>query len=258
MDSLTDSLQTAYADVLRFIGIKHCYFLYPDGKTEVVKPLKITETGWTVIAASKQRAADKQRAAVKQRADERVTGEQRLVIQTAEPDDSLTVPVQVVPCDTDAFGNNCLELIFPEPFPEWLERRIAEYRRIILSSEKRSEERYEVGLGGWKGFGLRSAEQRLLAGSKPVKALLNNVSIHGSLITAESAPVKAGETITKLCCVFAGPEEYVFQNAVVVRVERKTERLYRYSLRFVEPIALIWQKRIELYRQYLMGEGTHV
>jgi hypothetical protein len=105
-------------------------------------------------------------------------------------------------------------------------------------------------------------EQRLLAGNKPVKALLNTVSIHGSLITAEQVPresalVKAGKTmagrLARLCCVFAGSEEYVFQNAVVVRVEQKTDRLYRYSLRFVEPVVLVWQKRIELYRQYLAG-----
>jgi hypothetical protein len=198
MDSVRDSLQTAYADVLSFIGIKNCYFLYPDGKTGVVKPLKITETGWTVIAADKQRAA------------ERVTGGQRFVIQTENPLDILEMPVEAVPCYGEALGENCLgvysqgvysyELSFPEPFPEWLERKIVEYRRIILSSEKRSEARYEVGLAGWKDFGLKSGEQRLLAGNKPVKALLNNVSIHGSLITAEQVPresalVKAGKTM---------------------------------------------------------------
>jgi hypothetical protein len=247
MDSVTDSLQTAYADVLSFIGIRNCYFLYPDGKTGIVKPLKITETGWTVIAG------------------ESVSGRQRLIIQTEKADNILDVPVLAAPCEKEVLGKNCLEIIFPEPFPEWFEQRIAEYRRIILSSEKRSEQRYDVGLTGWKSFGLRSGEQRLFALNKPVKAFLNNVSIHGSLITAEQVPrepalVKAGETMAKLCCIFSYPEEYVFQNAVVVRVEQKTPRLYRYSLRFVEPVALIWQKRIELYRQYLAGgvEETYV
>lgn len=48
-----NSLHTAYADVLKFIGIINCYFKYSDSaETIIIKPIIINVPFWIVMAAN--------------------------------------------------------------------------------------------------------------------------------------------------------------------------------------------------------------
>lgn len=140
---------------------------------------------------------------------------------------------------------------FLETLPKFLIKKIREYNALIKKSNRRSEERYDVGLKKWKDFLLERADQRLISliisKTENIRCILTNVSFHGALLTGESSRLKVNEGVVYLAMRFTSPMETVIQPAVICRIENRTNELSRYSLKFIEPYSLSWQKRIEAF-----------
>lgn len=233
MYSMIDSLHTAYSDVMKFLGITNCYLQYSDyPETVIIKPLIIDTAFWIVMAKSN------------------FPEDGLLIVKTDSRIYSIKIRTEIYFFADDEVPY--LKLNLKESLPPELQEKILQYVVIRRHSEKRSEERYEVGLSNWKFFGLEKPEQLLYVNQNiSVKCILNNVSVHGALVTGQAASVKVGENISKLYCRFICPINTLSQSAIVVRVEKKTEQLYRYSLQFIDPVALIWQSRLDSYVRYL-------
>lgn len=223
-----NSLHTAYADVLKFLEITNCYFKYSDSaETIIIKPIIIDVSFWIVMAANNIPQGGK------------------LVIHT---DEIYALDVETEPYMFEDDDTTYVKLCFTQQIPEELQSRITKYTILRQFSEKRKEERYDIGLANWELFGLEKAEQKLFHNkNSSIKCIISNISVHGALVTGKAAYIRIGENVAKLYCTFNNPIDTIMQSALIVRIDKKTSQLYRYSLRFIEPVSLGWQGRFNSY-----------
>ena len=220
---------TAYADILDFLGFKNFFFIFPNKTTTILKPLRINNINtWTVLSGSELPHAG--------------------IISLDSNGVSISLNVLISSENNDEYGIYRYLMTFTKALPNELISKIISYQKILENNNKRCEERYYIGLKDYNRFGLRTADQTFYYNHEiPVKFILNNISIHGAMITGEKAEIKISETVITLVFAFQHPEEYLMQKALAVHIEQKAEKLFRYSLRFLDPISIILQQRIYLY-----------
>ena len=147
-------------------------------------------------------------------------------------------------------GDGMLQVQFIEPLPLELEKDIEEYLRIDSNAERRRGVRYVVGLkeNRWMLFGLKSQRQRFIIGKKMIDVVISDVSSHGTLVTGEAIPsLVVGKEIVNLQVKFVNPQETLILPALVVRVDRPIPKISQYALKFIEPVAIGWMKRVDEY-----------
>lgn len=214
-----------YGDVLKFLEIENVFFDFQTGKTAALQIEKIDNKKWIVFSSD-------------------------LLIPMGIINIQTNMQEYRLKCFTKPITNDIgeYEIELYDSLPQTLSLKIEEYNNLVNSSERRKEERYDVGLTKWQEFKLQTPDQRLYYNkTNAIKCLINNVSVHGCLVTGESSKLKISQDIVKMAIRFNDPGEIILQSAVICRIVQKTPQLFRYSLNFIEPLALSWQKRIEDY-----------
>ena len=92
-------------------------------------------------------------------------------------------------------------------------------------------------------FGFSYAFHFFLYKEQKILCFLNNVSVHGAMITCASSEIKTGERI-KIVFSFHNPSEKIVQSGIVVNRNSASNNYLRLSINFIEPISFLWQKRI--------------
>lgn len=219
--------QVIFKDVLNFLEIKNIVFDFENGKTSSLQIERISEKEFICFSSST------------------LVPLGTLIIET----DSGFFPIK---CLTQSLSYSYYigeyRIEFLEALPKFLIKKIRKYNALIKKSNRRSEERYDVGLKKWQDFLLERADQRLIISkTENIRCILTNVSFHGALLTGESSRLKVNESVVYLAMRFTSPMETIIQPAVICRIENRTKELSRYSLKFIEPYSLSWQKRIEAF-----------
>lgn len=133
--------QVIFKDVLNFLEIKNIVFDFENGKTSSLQIERISEKEFICFSSSP------------------IVPLGTLIIET----DSGFFPVK---CFAHSLSYSYYigeyRIEFLETLPKFLIKKIREYNALIKKSNRRSEERYDVGLKKWQDFLLERADQRLI------------------------------------------------------------------------------------------------
>lgn len=140
--------------------------------------------------------------------------------------------------------NNYFCLYFDDPLPKSFATKIKELMELDKVSDKRSEERFEIGLEHWKDFGLDKPECGFIYQNNFVKCIASNVSVHGILLIGSRSFIRVGENV-QFCCLSKGKQ--IKQNGIIVSASCLTKSYFKYAMNFIEPISLSWKKLIKNY-----------
>ena len=201
-----EKMQIESTQITEFIKINHCFFTSPSSAAaHIVKPLRITLDSWTALC------------------HEKLNNEGILTVQCEDNNFELRVKCK----SNEIESSHYVTFTFLEGMPETLKNNIIKYTTIRESLEKRSEDRFEVGLKLTEDFGLARRSQIMYTDSKEqIRCIINNVSMSGALITAEYAKVAAGKNIVTLIVEFRDPIETLALKASIVRIDKKTGGFY--------------------------------
>lgn len=214
-------------EVINYLGIKNTYFLLADGITSLVKPMYIAPQKWEIISASPLPEFG------------------TLIIELRN-----NVKYSVL-CSVSQLSNNFNSylLMFENQLDQAFIDRLSKFHQITSASEKRRESRYNIGIENWKTFGLSKPEVQIVFDSKTYKCIINNVSVHGALLTGETASISQNGSMINFVCSFNDPAANVFQNALIVNCQNLQKNYSRYSLQFLDPVSFIWQERIQKFEE---------
>lgn len=218
---ITNDFAKLSTEVIKYLGIRNTYFSLSEGITSLIKPLYIAPHKWEVLSASPLPSSG--------------------TLNIELDDGKFSVLCNVIKLDTNL---NSYLLLFKEDLYSGFLEKLSTFNKISFSSDKRREERFNIGLENWKKFGLTKPEIHFVFNTKTYKSIINNVSVHGALLTGETAPLSQNESLINLICSFNDPNQNVFQNALVVNCQNLKNNYSRYSLQFLDPISFVWQKRI--------------
>ena len=215
---------------LAFLGIDTMFYRTEDGITAIVQPLYIEPLALTVFAGAKLQPQGFLCITMKDRTD-------------------YCIQVRTEKLSNDTYAD-CWNIIFLEPLPYTLTDKIKELNAIDKESGKRSEERYEINTANAKKFGMKTPVCTLACGTRTVRCVIANASVHGALLTGERSFITVGSPVTFRCSFILG---YVAQNAVIVSIRNagNTTDYYSYALHFIEPLSLVWKQKIIAYRTSL-------
>ena len=82
---------------------------------------------------------------------------------------------------------------------------------------------------------------------------LNNVSVHGVMITVSRTCISNGERI-QLLFKFSNPEENLVLPALIVSSNYVADGYQQFSLNLTEPLSFLWQERILRYSAFIPEE----
>lgn len=212
------------SEVLGYLGINNTYFEIANGITTTVKPLYIERNSWEIISASK------------------LPNTGNLIIEFSN-NEKTSVECSVLENKTEHINSYTLSFTnkLNSPFLD----KLSKVKNINAESEQRREERYLVGLAKWKEFGLSHPETFLVHNSINCKCIINNVSVHGVLLTGETASISKNEVVNFIC-EFENFKS-ILQSALIVNCQNLVKNYSRYSLQFLDPISLTWQERLIEY-----------
>lgn len=217
-------------DFLEWIGIRNM-FAECGGMTSCLQPL-LMETGYWVVSGSS------------------ALSETCTVVVRMIDGEEFRIAAKCRRLDDGRFPR-CWKLVFPEHLPERLCEGAEEMARVSVESDRRKEERFDVGLKGWERFGLTSPVCILTEplSRKNVKCLVCNVSVHGALL--------AGGRNMRLCAGGAAvlrmrfSDGMVSQKCAIIQVRpagNPDNSLY--SVSFLEPVSFRWQRHIKLLAEF--------
>lgn len=153
----------------------------------------------------------------------------------------------------DGFSK-CFLIIFTEPLPVELARKIMQMKKTVRSCSRRSEERFDVGIKNYGKFGFASAVQFLKYRERKIKCMVNNVSVHGAMITSGRAGALQGERI-QLLFSFENPDEKIILPALVAGIRHASDEYECLSLSLSEPLSFLWQQRILSYSRLVQNDN---
>lgn len=209
-------------DALKFLNIRECFFITESSEQLFFRPIYMEIDKWIVIASGQVS----------------LNGRIRIVL------DKKTVEIN---CRTESVKvenfSNCYMFIFLEPMPEEILKKLIQVKKTFRASSRRREERFEIGTALFKKFGFSAPVQHFSYKEQKFQCLVNNVSVHGAMITCGKSDVKIGERINLLFS-FANPTENISQFAIVVNRTSVSGGHLQLSLNFLEPVSFLWQKRI--------------
>ena len=229
METLENDYALVSKEVLSSMGIKNIFYEFPGGITCLLRPLYLEVGRWICTAS----------------AELSVTGfiavnETKYAVHS-ERTAGLDYP-------------NTWIITFEQPVDITLQQKIIEYKKTARKSEKRSEQRYEIGMKNWKEFLLEKPDVTLKTKTQKIRCILNNVSVHGALLTGEAAAVKKYESGIFLCCSFVSPSEHIIQEGLCVNTQYLDKGYCRYSIQFISPISFSWQKRVQAFSENAESE----
>lgn len=143
---------------------------------------------------------------------------------------------------------NTYTLFYEDPLPFDFQEKLNRLNEILKKSENRKEFRYNVGLDNWKQFGLTRPDLLLSFDNGTAKCIISNASIHGTLLTGTRSLIKIGDK-AKLNLVFEDGKSIL--PGIIISAEPAAENYFRYSMRFLEPLSLLWCNHIISYGDYL-------
>jgi len=209
-------------EALRFFGIKNVYFIHSGGITVLCKPLVMKKDRWICTCSSEI----SENGILRLSFTDVYISEKDIPVHTQKTDDILSL-------------TNCHKLIFDAPLPDFLSDRIRMYRKLLVKSEKRKEQRFPIGQENWKKFSLKSPDCTLanLKGSS-VPCVIINASMHGALVIGtRSLSFHVGDRLI-LAADFTDIRAAI--PATLVNTESVQDKYWRYSLHFTEPVSLAW------------------
>lgn len=209
-------------DALEFLNIKECFFITDSFEQIIFRPIYMEVDKWIVTAASCLSSFGTVRIVFLEKQFEFLCASEPIKIENF---------------------SSCYMIIFKEKLPENILIKLMQVKKTFRSSSRRSEERFEIGISKHKKFGFNSPVQYFLFNERKMQCFVNNVSVHGAMITTENFEAKTGERI-KLLFSFENPLEKISQVALVVNRNFISSGFLRLSLNFIEPISFLWQKRI--------------
>lgn len=209
---------------LRALGINNIYFKNFGGITEIIHIISLNNFTTTVSSGGN------------------LVEKGVLVIETEEM--KIEIFVSVI---KDFSEINTFTLFHEDPFPEYFQNKVNSLNSILSSSEKRKEFRYEVGLKNWQKFGLKKPECAFIDGNYITKTIINNVSIHGALLTGARSHTLIGEKVIFTCNF----DEIIKLQSILINSSACGNGYFRYSLRFLEPLSLTWCNHVLNYGDYL-------
>lgn len=209
------------ADALKFMGIVETFFITESQEQIIVRPIFMEMNRWIVTASG------------------HIGNSGKLRIVTVLQDFEISCNVETVSVE---MFSNCFMLVLQQNLPDEMTRKMLFMKRTVRGCSRRCEERFEIGTD-YKRFGFSSAVQFFLYNEQKILCFLNNVSIHGAMITCSSSEIKIGERI-KIVFSFDNPSEKIPQTGIVVNRNSATNNYLHLSINFIEPISFLWQKRI--------------
>ena len=209
-------------EALTFFGIKNISFLDSRSVTVLVQPLSIRKDRWLCTCSSECSES----GILRLRFSDENASEQNIPVRTQKRQDSFSL-------------SNCYEMILEEKLPDFLSEKIKQYRKLMIGTEKRKEQRFPVGQENWRLFSLKKPDCTLnnLHGIS-IPCVVINASAHGAaVIGTRSLSFHVDEK-----CLFAAEfmDKRIAQNAVLVNTESIQEKFWRYSLHFTGPVSLTW------------------
>ncbi len=215
--------------IIDFLHITHCFYK-PENVTlsYIVEPITI-EKDFCIVMSS-----------------EELKDKGTLVIQCK--DSTFTIKVFAINYSFSDDDKTYFKIIFIEHNEEFT-NTISSYLNTQNNINKRKHERYIVGLEKSTFFGLDKQVQTLYTSSRnQIRCIINNVSVTGVKITGDALSLIAGKDIVSLVLTFTNSKTLVLK-ASVIRIEKKTHKLFQYSLHFIEPINTDWQEKVLQYAE---------
>lgn len=217
-------------EYLEVLNISNIYFTDLGGISSLLRIVNINNTKATVISGNELPNIGKFIIELKSNTD---------------VNNHIVILVNVI---KDFTENNTYTLFYDDPLPPFFELQLNKLNEIVYTSENRKDLRYDVGLKNWQNFGLSKPDVYFMEGNVPVKCIINNASIHGVLLTGSRSHIKIGDKVT-FGCTFT--DSCLKQSAIVINSDYAASTYFRYSLRFLEPLSLIWCNHILNYGDYL-------
>lgn len=209
------------SDALKFMGILETFFITESQEQIIVRPLFMEMNRWIVAASG------------------HIGTSGRLRIVTAAQDFEIFCKAEPVSLE---MLSNCFMLVLRQNLPDEMARKMMFLKKTIRGCSRRCEERFEIGTD-YKRFCFSSAVQFFLYNEQIILCFINNVSVHGAMITCSTLGIKTGERI-KIVFSFDNPSEKITQTGIVVNRNSAADNYLRLSINFIEPISFLWQKRI--------------
>ena len=220
-------------DTMKFLRIKYASFISGEGMSSLLRLLSVDFSRWLCYS------------------DSRLEGSGTLCIRM-EDGTELRIPVHTEKTDDERYGSSYL-MSFDRALEAGLAGRIAEYRKIIRSSERRSEERYDVGIERYADFGLKDSRILCMPRKKILPAVILNASVHGVLaMVTEPCGIFPGDPGLFLCCSFQDKAPPLRQPVMCVNAMKTDDGRFRLSFRFINPVSIEWQKKVAAYSDLLV------
>lgn len=206
-------------ELLSYLRIKNLYLDQGDGITFVICPLKISSLKMELLNSA-------------------VLEEKNYILCF---EFSNNEKIKIVCSVEKNPENNSYILWYEDPLPECFEKQLKELDNIYYNFDKRSEARFEIGLEKWQSFGLIRPDCFFIYQDHKVRVILSNVSYHGALLLGERSYCSMGELVTFSASFTDGN---VVQKANVIKTEQVTHSYFKYYVQFVEPLSILWIKKI--------------
>ena len=225
--------QIIASDGLKFLNIKETFFINESaGSQVIIRPLQMEADKW-VVAVS---------AGLEQNGSVRLeTGVGSFLLK------ARTEAVRI------GEFSQCFLITFTEWMPDFLVQKILRLKKTQRDCTRRSEERYQIGLKNYEAFGFASAVQFFKFREQKCQCIVNNVSVHGVMITVSRTCISNGERIL-LLFKFSNPEENLVLPALIVSSNYVADGYQQFSLNLTEPLSFLWQERILRYSAFIPEE----
>lgn len=208
------------SEAIKFLEIKNIFFETDGGITTIINPIEFSTSFLLVNSSAKLPPF----------------GKIVVVTNTAE----YKIDVKAI---FDKY--NVYKLYLVSSLPEDLSLKIKDLNYISAESEKRKEERYEIGLENWEKFGLLKPECCIQVHGEKIKCVISNASIHGVLLIGSRSFITIGQPVVFTCQFHLLHK--ISQQAVLVTSENLTKSYFKYALQFIDPVSIYWKKQIITY-----------
>lgn len=226
-ESVFEESNIIASDGLLYLDIKETFFQNLNGEQAILRVLCVETDRW-VVASSSVLDADG-------------------ILKLVTSKDVLKFPCRTEKMSFEQFSS-CYLIIFTEPLPEMLVKEILFLKKTIRTSSRRKEDRFTIGVTNYKKFGFSSPVQQFKIKDRKSQCFMNNVSVHGAMITVNKIGIQNGERLL-LMFNLETPSERILQPAIVVNVKAVSLEYSQISLSFTAPVSFLWQKRVLEYQE---------
>ena len=167
-----------------------------------------------------------------------------------------SIPVRAEKAENILSLTNCHKMIFNADLPDFLAEKVRQYRKLMLKSEKRKEQRFPVGQENWKKFSLKNPNCTLsnLRGVS-VPCVIINASVHGALVIGTRS--LSFHIDDRLILTADFTDNMARLRATLVNSESVQDKYWRYSLHFTDPVSLLYLNHLNELAMRLEEEEGH-